>query len=541
MKFFYITLPKHYHLHNELCSLFGVLYLLQYKQHAIPAFQLEQAQKIINKYFPAQSQRLLTSPRYKDARDFHSWLKGNISKSSEIAPRTNFACFGTLTPLPYQESGLESILERISHGMRGAILGDEPGLGKTCQAISVYNYFHSKHVTKKDEKTLDTVLIVCPNSVKGNWGREWNKCAMPDYPVATIYADSLPSLIRTHKISIINNDLLHKFRKELIKKKFDYIIIDEAHNYAKGDSKRGRVLKQICANSKFTLALSGTPIKNYVRDLRNILSLIDPEFIWNNKKLYEKTFCDLKRGEYGNISTGASNIRMLTRILKMCYLIRRKKSDIEIQLPKKTRMFLPIELKEGYCKNSIYRFQLENFNSVRKFSEFKKLKSIPAKFRDDKTIQRARIDIGLYKVPAVCSLVDEQIEKGESVVLFCYHKEVFEKYKEIYGNKALYISGGTSGKVRTKTVSDFEAGKKSLIVLSLDACSEGLTLIKSSYMVQSEFDWKAVVHAQAEDRIHRVGQTRECEIVYPYIPNTLDEYIMGVLGYKNTTAKRVLR
>jgi SNF2 family DNA or RNA helicase len=538
MKYFYFNLPKNKPLHEELTSLYGVVFLVQYEQYAAPVFQFDFVFKTIFKYYPTNAKILLNSPRYKEVREHFVWLKDNIKNVNKTIPNSHFNFKSKLTPLPYQESGVEMILDRYDKGYKGALQGDVPGLGKTFQAILLYNAFVSYKKYEKFNKD-SKVLIVCPNSVKGNWKKEWEKCVCNKTEAYIVDSNTPKSAFDHHNIFVINNDILHKHRFVLRKQQFSYVIIDEIHYFCNSTSKRSKVLRDICSTSEFVLGMSGTPLKNYIRDIRHILQLIDPDFIWGNKRLFEKTFCDLKKGKYGMINTGASNQRLLSRILKMHYLIRRTKEDIENQLPEKRREFLSLDVNEsmpGFSSIS----KMRNVLKKEGFSDFSKMDEIPAKLKRNKTIQRARIDIGLLKVPFVVDMVNEKLKENKSVILFCYHKEVFYKYKEIYKNKALYISGGTNSKDRTKFVKQFQSGEKKLIVLSLDACSEGLTLTKSSYMVQSEMDWKAVVHNQAEDRFHRVGQTEECLVVYPYIEDTLDEYIIGLVGYKNKTAKRIV-
>jgi SWI/SNF-related matrix-associated actin-dependent regulator 1 of chromatin subfamily A len=136
------------------------------------------------------------------------------------------------------------------------------------------------------------------------------------------------------------------------------------------------------------------------------------------------------------------------------------------------------------------------------------------------------------KMPKITKEIEEQLKKNNPVVLFVIHKEVLAAYKNHFGTDAYYLSGETSSKNREIARKGFEAGKKKLIILSIGAGKEGLTLVKSSYMVIGEIDWEAVPMLQAMDRIHRIGQTKECIIKIPYIPNTIDEYILGLVKEK---------
>jgi SNF2 family DNA or RNA helicase len=185
-------------------------------------------------------------------------------------------------------------------------------------------------------------------------------------------------------------------------------------------------------------------------------------------------------------------------------------------------------------------FEKINRKYVGAFSKFKKLTSIPARLKKDKTLSDLRIYIGLLKVPQVVEDVEKYVIDGQSVVIFCIHHEVLNRYKKIYGTDAYYISGKTSATDRTKFVKAFQNGKKKIIVLTMGAGKEGLTLTKSSVMCVTEIDWEAVVMNQSFDRIHRCGQTKDCEIRIYFVPKTIDEYILGLLNYKTNISNILL-
>jgi SNF2 family DNA or RNA helicase len=373
MKSFSLSLPKKgliSPLHKELVSLFGVQYRLQYQDYIIPIFHLETVYKAVFKYYPALASTLLKSPRYKDVREHYRELKANALNFDSIASNFDFPCSNDMTPLPYQKSGVEEILTRYKQGFRGCMLSDVAGLGKTFQAIGVYSFFSMfnkdkldcqftnkfsynktndknglvKYFEKNPKKHLTRAIVVTPNSLLKNWQQEFYKGTRANPQVNILTANSKPSDLDGAEILICNFNNLAKQKKNILQFGPDLVIVDEAHNISNNNSKRARTLKDICHNSKFTLLLTGTAIKNYIRDLRFLLYLIDPDFVWQDKVLYEDVFCNRVKTEYGYDSTGFSNQRLLRRILRMHYYIRRKKGQVLEQLPKKTVEYISVNI-----------------------------------------------------------------------------------------------------------------------------------------------------------------------------------------------------
>ena len=102
------------------------------------------------------------------------------------------------------------------------------------------------------------------------------------------------------------------------------------------------------------------------------------------------------------------------------------------------------------------------------------------------------------------------------------------------------IDGSTPLKKRNENVEDFQNNRAQVAVLSLLAASTGLTLTASSTMVFGELYYVPGTILQAEDRIHRVSQTNQCDIRYIIAKDTLDEHIYKMLKWKLETLDNLL-
>lgn len=174
----------------------------------------------------------------------------------------------------YQKKGYLWLATLCSNGF-GGILADDMGLGKTLQVI-VFLY---AHYIVQGENNRNT-LIVCPASLVYNWAQECQHFA-PELPVCTVAGtaaerrellDSLPD--HPGQILITSYDLLRRDIEQYQNLTFDYQIIDEAQFIKNATTKAAQAVKQI--NSRFRLALTGTPVENRLGELWSIFDYLMP-------------------------------------------------------------------------------------------------------------------------------------------------------------------------------------------------------------------------------------------------------------------------
>ena len=103
------------------------------------------------------------------------------------------------------------------------------------------------------------------------------------------------------------------------------------------------------------------------------------------------------------------------------------------------------------------------------------------------------------------------------------------------------IDGSMSTKRRYDIIRDFEDGKYNAIVLSLSACATGITLVSCHTVVFCELHWSSSVLAQAEDRVHRIGQTKDVNVYYWLAEGTIDEMIVNSVYRKQATSSALMK
>ena len=249
---------------------------------------------------------------------------------------------GTLRP--YQKQGLNWLASLYNNGTNG-ILADEMGLGKTIQTISLLSYLAC------EKNIWGPHLIVVPTSVMLNWEMEFKRFA-PGFKVLTYYGspqqrkekrkgwntpDSFHICITSYQLVVHDQPI---FRR----KKWKYMILDEAHNIKNFKSQRWKALLNF--NTENRILLTGTPLQNNIMELWSLLYFLMPTSREGDVTMPEG-FADLMDFQQwfgkpvdkiiqqgGKDNETKETVHKLHQVLRP-YLLRRLKKDVEKQMPAK--------------------------------------------------------------------------------------------------------------------------------------------------------------------------------------------------------------
>ena len=436
--------------------------------------------------------------------------------------------------MPCQIEGVKFLEEIDGKGL----ITDEMGVGKTLQAIG-YAKIHPE---------LRPVLIICPASLKLNWAREIERWT-GDSSIEILYGMT-PYPVRKANWYIINYDILGrdgrtkeeinlKKRKyvvgwvnELIKMKIAIVVADEFQLIANSGTDRTVSTKTIVKQLKDVkiIGLSGTPINNRPREFYTVLNLVAPK-IFPSRYNFERRYCDPKFNGFTTVCNGATNIEELHELIKPL-MIRRLKKDVLKELPPKRKIILPLELEE---------VQRKNYNNAE--GEF--LDWLEDNYRNyvmvQEHLEKLKQIAYLAKRNSVLAWIDDFLSSGEKLVVMTYHKiamdDIYSKFKKI----AVKIDGSTKASDRQKAVDDFQNNPDiKLFVGQIIAAGVGITLTAASTLAFVEYSPVPAHHAQAEDRIHRKGQTESVSIVYLTADGTVETKIAQTLVSKSKVISRLV-
>lgn len=442
-------------------------------------------------------------------------LKQKIDEINELNKQKYFLIDTTnlsKKPLPHQIPAIEEMLK-----MKRFLLCDEMGLGKTYETILWAASIPFKKV------------IVCPKSLKLNWKKEILEI-FPNAEVKLLTNKSFTDLKTNDGWLILNYEIVHHHIDNIKNNDFKVLAFDEGH-YLKNvgingvcKTQRGKSCLELSKYFEYKAVLTGTPIPNKIKDIWNLLVIIEHP-LTQNFYYFTDTFCDGFNNGYGYCFDGASNLDLLNEELKP-FMIRRLKKDI-LNLPEKIRTFIP------------NRISLKEYN--KKLQEYKKSKNILSYDKKICELNSLKLILAIEKTKTTIEMVKDYIDQGESVVVFSNYTKPLNMMKEFFDEKAAIYDGNTTEKEGQKIVEDFQNGNIKVFLGNIKAAGVGLTLTKSHILFFNDYDWLPSNHLQAEDRIHRISQECISNIFYNYASNApMDDFLTKLLNEKLKNSSLVI-
>ncbi|XP_029789738.1 SWI/SNF-related matrix-associated actin-dependent regulator of chromatin subfamily A-like protein 1 isoform X2 [Suricata suricatta] len=391
--------------------------------------------------------------------------------------------------LPFQRAGVNFAIAK-----RGRLLlADDMGLGKTIQAICIAAFYQKEW----------PLLVVVPSSVRFTWEQaflRWLPSLSPDcINVVVTGKDRLTAGL----VNIVSFDLLSKLEKQL-KTPFKVVII---------------VAKRV-------ILLSGTPAMSRPAELYTQIIGVRPTF-FPQFHAFGLRYCDAKRQPWGWDYSGSSNLGELKLLLEEAVMLRRLKSDVLAQLPAKQRKMVVVAPGRISTKARAALDAAAKEMTTHEKTKWQQKEALLLFF--NRTAEA--------KIPCVIEYVLDLLESGrEKFLVFAHHKVVLDALtKELERKHVQYIriDGSTSSADREDLCQQFQLFENHAVaVLSITAANMGLTFSSADLVVFAELFWNPGVLLQAEDRVHRIGQSSSVSIHYLVAKGTADDYLWPMIQEK---------
>jgi SWI/SNF-related matrix-associated actin-dependent regulator 1 of chromatin subfamily A len=216
---------------------------------------------------------------------------------------------------PYQEKNVEKALEFLEN-RKAVYIADEPGLGKTAQALSIAKRRQAKKI-----------LVLCPASLRHNWNHEFNMW----YPennkrlIALTSTDVRGTRFFSHDVTIASYDIACNKKNAFYFERlgpWDMVILDEAHYLKNLKTQRTKAcLDKFIPKAHKVLFLSGTPIRNSIADAYPCFSVCAPK-AWSNFWSFAKRYTHAKKNFWGGWEfKGARNTKELKEYIRANFFI----------------------------------------------------------------------------------------------------------------------------------------------------------------------------------------------------------------------------
>ncbi|WP_313214130.1 DEAD/DEAH box helicase [Soonwooa sp.] len=435
----------------------------------------------------------------------------------------------------YQSKGVARGLE-----LKKYINGDMPGLGKTLQSVATV-----EAADLQGEQSFPC-LVICPSALKINWMREFEQWTGRK---AIILNDKIRSSWHVYHdigeadVFIVNYESLRKYFVKKYPKDlktaadiemdprvdlFKSVIIDEIHKLKNETSQRTKIALRITRGKNYIIGLTGTPVVNKPIDLYAQLAIISRLNRFGGPQGFKARYCEG--------GSGASNLKELNFLLNKNCFFRREKHEVLKDLPSKMRqtIFCQISNAEEYSKaqNDFRNFLKQNDFTDKEIN--KKLKS--------EVIVKITLLLQLSakgKIEAAQEYIDEILDSGEKIVIFCRHKIIVDELCKIYP-QAVRVTGSENETQKQASVDAFQNNPKTNIIIgSHKAAGVGLTLTASSEVLFLELPWHFADLEQCEDRCHRLGQKSSVRCTSLLGEDTLDQWLYDLIMEKKQIADAV--
>ena len=432
----------------------------------------------------------------------------------------------------YQQEGFVW-LSRLARLEMGACLADDMGLGKTVQAIALL----------LEQADRGASLVIAPTSVCHNWENELARFA-PTLAVRRLgtAADRRACVegVGPGAVLIASYGLLHQDETLLASRPWNVIVFDEAQNLKNVDTKRAQASRKL--EGRVRLALSGTPIENYLAELWSLFNTINPGLLGSRER-FARRFA-------GPIERGDASARNALRTLIRPFILRRTKSAVLTELPPRTE--LTIEVTQGEEERAFYEAlrrqalaslaALDGPAGQRKIhilAEITRLRRAcchPGLIDPRSTIESAKLHTFL-------ELVDELLRNRHKALVFSQFIGHLDKVREALdarGVRYQYLDGAVPAPQRATRVAAFQAGDGDLFLISLKAGGTGLNLTAADFVIHLDPWWNPAVEDQASDRAHRIGQSRPVTIYRLVVADSIEERILDLHRHKRDLAADLL-
>lgn len=438
--------------------------------------------------------------------------------------------------LSYQRIGAAWMAQRILDG-KGAILADDPGLGKTTQTVATVCALN-----------LFPCVIVCPSSLRLNWPREFkHSLANP----RTTQIEGREGKFQAADVYVMNYGVLRAREHDIGALRPACIVFDEAHELKEvraGPKHRAAVGTRLANYVRSVIALTGTPLLNHPREFWRILNMVDPEE-WPSFDKFDLRYLrpptDGKMTQKRIVTDRgrAENVDEL-RVKTQSAMLRRTKQEVAQDLPPKRIESILVQLDPA-DQAAYDEAETDVIAWLHKIGESRRAESA------SRTIALAKLSM-LRRIAAVGKLRRAvpmflqtwfSAPRRSPLVVFAYHRVVLQRVYDIakaLGIRAVGIAGGSSVSSRQDAVDAFQKGKADLFVCPIRAGGVGINLQRAADSLFLERSWSPSLQVQAEDRVHRLGQVRPVTITYLDARGTVDEHVASVVAQKKHLIDRLV-
>ena len=500
---------------EELVNSVGLANKKIEKTMQVPVFKILQLEQYVD-------QKDIPKEAIKFLHDIRNFRTINYPIDKELACKLR----------DYQKEG-DRWLFNLAYYRLSGILADDMGLGKSLEIITLL----------KSCRTKNPNIIVAPASLTYNWYNEFKKWT-PNMEVMLISGngqtrEKLISQIKPGQTVITSYDYLKRDLEIYKKMAFHFVIIDEAQAIKNHQTKNAEAVKELRSVSRF--AITGTPIENSLADLWSIFDFCLPGYL----KSYESF-----RNEYEREIVKNHNNDALERLNHQIspFILRRTKAEVLRELPEKTEQVIYAPMSEEQekiynatlmkARDKILQTGLDNKMYI--FSMLTRLRQIcchPSLYVEDYQGDSAKHNL-------VNDIVYDAIASNHRMLIFSQFTSMLDILDASLTEKNIKhfkLTGNTPSEERFRLVDEFNNNEEvKVFLISLKAGGTGLNLVGADTVIHYDPWWNFSAENQASDRVHRIGQKNNVQIIKMITKDSIEEKILELQNKKKDLFNKVV-
>jgi superfamily II DNA or RNA helicase len=428
----------------------------------------------------------------------------------------------------------------------GGCLADDMGVGKTAQVLALLEARRALRAGSNGngsgkDAPCGPSLVVVPKSLVFNWKQEAARFTpqlrVLDHTGLTRNVGSFSG----YDIILTTYGTLRRDAAEFKDLEFDYIVLDEAQAIKNANTESAKAARLLRGRNR--LALSGTPVENHLGELWSIFEFLNPGMLGAASVL------KLAGGSGRNPSEETR--RLLAQALRP-FILRRTKEHVARELPAKSEQTIFCELEPPQRKlynelRAHYRNSLLNTVAAQGLAK-SKMQVLEALLR----LRQAACHPGLLdpkrrgdssaKLDVLIDHLGEIVQEGHKALVFSQFTSLLAIVRDRLDELGIvyeYLDGSTTD--RQKHVERFQNDSAcGLFLISLKAGGLGLNLTAAEYVFLLDPWWNPAVEAQAVDRAHRIGQTRQVFAYRLIARDTVEEKVLKLQNSKRELAAAII-
>lgn len=419
----------------------------------------------------------------------------------------------------------------------GLLLADDLGLGKTCSGICVIS-----------EPSARPALVVTLTHLPKQWQAEikrfapqlrthviksgplYNICAPRrkrksddgQLSLAPELAPELPDVIITSysKVAKWAEHLAPIVRS---------VVFDEAQELRRSDSAKASAAKHIAESATYRLGLTATPIYNYGDEIFNVIDVVRPGELGTRDE-FLREWCSYDR----IVDPKAFG----TYVRDAGLMLRRTRADVGRELPELSRVPHQVDC-DAAALASIETAATDLAQVILASSGNARGDAMRAAEELSMLVRQAT---GVAKAPYVAEFVRMLVESGEKVLVYGWHRDVYQIWNErLHDLKPVMYTGSETAAQKEEARRRFVEGESPILIMSLRA-GAGIDGLQhhARTIVFGELDWSPGVHDQCCGRLHRDGQAEPVVAYYLIADSGSDPIVADVLGVKSDQAAGII-